>query len=172
MFIDNQDTSEDEDEDVSENPSEDESSSYKTPRWKTCHTTASPVQPEWSHILPSADEILSPYQYFKGLLSDDLLELIVDESNLYSIQCNLAKPLNLTVQELDQFFGTVLHMSLFGLPATRMFWSNSSRISHVADVMLLLAGKPSKNFSTSATTIVSPRETWLTMMSCTRSGLF
>ena len=37
---------------------------------------------------------------------------------------------------------------------------------------LLHAGKPSKDFSTSTTTIVSPRETWLTMMSCTRSGLF
>lgn len=146
MFIDNQDTSEDEDEDDGENPSEDESSSSKTPRWKTCHTSASTAQPEWSHILPSANEILSPYQYFKGLLSDDLLELIVDESNLYSIQCNPAKPLNLTVQELEQFFGTVLHMSLFGLPATRMFWSNSSRISHVADVMPLARWEAIKKF--------------------------
>ncbi|KAF1384203.1 hypothetical protein PFLUV_G00139900 [Perca fluviatilis] len=112
------DTSENEDEDTYEddNLSEDDSSSSKTPRWKTCHRTASPVHPE--HIPPSADEILSPYQYFKSLLSDDLFELIVNESNLYSIQCNPAKPLNLTVQELEQFFGTVLHMSLFGLVRT------------------------------------------------------
>lgn len=104
------------------------------------------VHAEWLYIPPSADEILTPYQYFKSLLSDDLFELIVNESNLYSIQCDPTKPLKLTVQELEQFFGTVLHMSLFGLPATRMFWSHSSRIAHVADVMPLARWEAIKRF--------------------------
>ncbi|XP_051574810.1 piggyBac transposable element-derived protein 3-like [Myxocyprinus asiaticus] len=65
------------------------------------------------------------------------LLLMSQTCTILYIQCNPAKLLNLTVQELEQFFGTVLHMSLFGLPATCMFWSQSSRIAHVADVMPL-----------------------------------
>lgn len=37
-------------------------------------------------------------------------------------------------------------MSLFGLPATRMFWSHSSRIAHVADVMPLARWEAIKIF--------------------------
>ncbi|XP_051554346.1 piggyBac transposable element-derived protein 2-like [Myxocyprinus asiaticus] len=142
------DTSEHEDEDTDEDDSlsEDDSSFSKTPRWKMCHTTASPVHPEWLLVPPSADEILSPYQYFKSLPSDNFFELTVNESNLYSIQCNPANPLNLTVQELEQFFGTLLHMSLFGLQATRMFWSQSSCIAHVVDVMPLAQWETIKIF--------------------------
>ncbi|KAL6485882.1 hypothetical protein MHYP_G00052740 [Metynnis hypsauchen] len=146
--VDTQDTrgDEDEDEDVDDSLFEEDSRSSQTPRWKTCHTTAAPVHPDWLHTPPSADEILTPYQYFKNLLSDNLFELIVKESNLYSIQCNPNKPLNLTIEELEQFFGTVLHMSLFGLPATRMYWSQSSRIPHVADMMPLARWEAIKKF--------------------------
>ncbi|XP_033971608.1 piggyBac transposable element-derived protein 3-like [Trematomus bernacchii] len=39
--------------------------------------------------------------------------------------------------ELEQFLGTVVYMSLFGLPRTRMFWNKACRVSQVADTMTL-----------------------------------
>ncbi|MGH0158816.1 UNVERIFIED_CONTAM: hypothetical protein FKN15_047671 [Acipenser sinensis] len=80
---------------------------------------------------------MSPLQYFKQFFSEDILEVIVGQSNLYSIQCNANKPLNLTTKELEQFLGIVVYMSLFGLPCTRMFWNKACRVSQVADTMIL-----------------------------------
>ncbi|KAA8577630.1 hypothetical protein FQN60_002590 [Etheostoma spectabile] len=67
----------------------------------------------------------------------DLLEVVVEQSNLYAIQCDTNKPLNITTKELEQFMGTAVYMSLFGLPGTRMFWNKATRVSQVADTMAL-----------------------------------
>ncbi|KAJ8367176.1 hypothetical protein AAFF_G00324550 [Aldrovandia affinis] len=80
---------------------------------------------------------MSPLQYFKQFFSEDILEVIVEQSNLYAIQCDANKPLNLTTKELEQFLGTVAYMSLFGLPSTCMFWNNACRVFQVADTMTL-----------------------------------
>ncbi|KAJ8409212.1 hypothetical protein AAFF_G00242330 [Aldrovandia affinis] len=76
-------------------------------------------------------------KYFKQFFSEDILEVIVEQSNLYAIQCDTKKPLKLTTKELEQFLGTVVYMSLFGLPSTRMFWNKTCRVSQVADTMTL-----------------------------------
>ncbi|XP_034066448.1 piggyBac transposable element-derived protein 2-like [Gymnodraco acuticeps] len=121
---------EDEDEDVVEvaNPG--------PPRWKTVHNPSCNPYPEWQGVSRS-DEILSPLQYFQQFFSEDILESIVQQSNLYAMQNNPNKPLNLTTKELEQFLGTVVYMSLFGLPRTRMFWNKACRVSQVADTMTL-----------------------------------
>ncbi|MED6240745.1 hypothetical protein ATANTOWER_027178 [Ataeniobius toweri] len=64
---------------------------------------------------------------------EDILEVVVEQSNLYAIQCDTNKPLNLTTKELEQFMGTAVYMSLFGLPGTRMFWNKATRVSQVAN---------------------------------------
>ena len=40
---------------------------------------------------------------------EDILEEVVQQSNLYAIQCDTNKPLNLTTKELEQFVGTEVH---------------------------------------------------------------
>lgn len=80
---------------------------------------------------------MSPLQYFKQFFSEDILDIIVGQTNLYAIQCDANKPLSLTRKELEQFLGRVLYMSLFGLPGTRMFWNKACRVSQVADTMTL-----------------------------------
>lgn len=77
----------------------------------------SPVHPEWLRIPPSAREIPSPHQYFERLHSNDISELLVTESNLYSIQRNPDKPLDLTVQELEQLHVFLLHYLVLRLGA-------------------------------------------------------
>ena len=61
--------------------------------------------------------------------------MIVYQSNLYAIQQNPDRPLNLTVNELEQFLGTVLYMACAKLPNTRLYWSKIHRNANVADEM-------------------------------------
>lgn len=123
------DQDEDEDEDIVEveNP--------RLPRWRTPHN-AFYAHPEWQgrNIW---NDIMSPLEYFRHFFSEDILQDIVWQSNLYAIQCDPNKPLKLSTQELEQFLGIVVYMSLFGLPGTRMFWNEACRVSQVADTMTL-----------------------------------
>ncbi|KAL2104215.1 hypothetical protein ACEWY4_001083 [Coilia grayii] len=107
------------------------------PKWKRSSSTSTSPYPEWQGQLATADEIKSPLQYFREFFSKEILEVIVQESNLYAIQKDPSKPLNLTVNELEQFLGTVVYMSLFGLPASRMYWNKATRVPQVADTMTL-----------------------------------
>ncbi|KAK7904676.1 hypothetical protein WMY93_017283 [Mugilogobius chulae] len=135
--IDNEttETNEDENEDEDEvfEPEEDNG----LPRWRTPHNANFPDYPEWQGSLPRSEDVFSPVHYFKMFFSDNILSVITEQSNLYAIQCNPKRPLNLSTKELEQFIGTVVYMSLFGLPATRMFWSKASRVHQVADTMSL-----------------------------------
>lgn len=104
--------------------------------WKTVHASQSPKsEPTWNGSFPEADGVLSPVEYFRTFFDDSILEHIVEQSNLFSMQCNINKPLQLTTDELEQFLGTVLYMSVYHLPRTRMYWAAASRLGHVADVM-------------------------------------
>ncbi|KAG5877962.1 hypothetical protein JTB14_015611 [Gonioctena quinquepunctata] len=49
------------------------------------------------------DTLESPVDFFSLLFPDDLLDLIVVESNLKSVQDNVNKPANITKNELEQF---------------------------------------------------------------------
>ncbi|XP_023195555.1 piggyBac transposable element-derived protein 3-like [Xiphophorus maculatus] len=109
----------------------------RLPRWRTPHSANITDYPEWQASLPKSDHINSPYKYFKMFFSEDILEVVLEQSNLYAIQCDTNKPLNLTKKELEQFMGTAVYMSLFGLPGTRMFWNKATRVSQVADTMAL-----------------------------------
>ena len=64
-----------------------------------------------------------------------MLDEIVQQSNLYATQQDINKPLALTRNELQQFIGMCYYMSIFGLPATRMYWNKSCRVDCVANVM-------------------------------------
>ncbi|CAH2101145.1 unnamed protein product [Euphydryas editha] len=46
----------------------------------------------------------TPYSIFSYFLTSEILEKIVEESNLYSVQKNVTKPLNLTETELRKFY--------------------------------------------------------------------
>ncbi|XP_058880827.1 piggyBac transposable element-derived protein 3-like [Acipenser ruthenus] len=133
--------SDSEDSEDSETESEDEDVAEVDvpclPRWRTPHNAYFNAYPEWQGLLSRSDDIMSPLQYFKQFFSEDILEVIIGQSNLYAIQCNANKPLNLTTKELEQFLGIVVYMSLFGLPCTHMFWNKACRVSQVADTIIL-----------------------------------
>lgn len=54
------------------------------------------------------------------------MDLIVEQSNLYAVQENANKPLDLDRFELEQWLGLCMNMSISKIPNTRLHWSTSS----------------------------------------------
>lgn len=81
--------------------------------------------------------VKSPIEYYENLVDSKMKQLLVDESNKYAIQKDPNKPLNLTVNELEQFIGILYLMSIVKLPRARLYWSSFLRFPKIADVMSL-----------------------------------
>ena len=81
-------------------------------------------------------------------MSNELLDKIVDESNKYPIQSNPSSPLNLTRNELEQFFGILYVMSLVKMPSTRLCWSSEFNYDKVVSIMTINRFEKIKNFYT------------------------
>ena len=88
---------------------EEEGEGSHLPRWRNVHNSID-AYPDWQGQLPKADDILSPLQYLRKFFSEDIFEVTVEEYNLYAIQCDPNKPLNLITNELEQFLGTVVYI--------------------------------------------------------------
>lgn len=67
--------------------------------------------------------MLNPIDYFRSFFTSEIIDLLVEQSNLYAIQQNPSKPLNVDKMEMEQWLGICLHMSLSRLPDTRLHWS-------------------------------------------------
>ena len=80
------------------------------------------------------DEIKSPYKYFKQFFNDELLQLVVNNTNLCSTQ-KTGKCINTTVDEISTFIGTQMLMGLVKLPSYSDYWSNTLWYPPVADNM-------------------------------------
>ncbi|XP_050688459.1 piggyBac transposable element-derived protein 3-like isoform X2 [Eriocheir sinensis] len=64
-----------------------------------------------------------PIDLFRRFFTDNLIDMIVDQSNLYSVQENPNRPLNLDKLELEQWLGLCFHMSLSKISDIRLHWS-------------------------------------------------
>ncbi|XP_057685429.1 piggyBac transposable element-derived protein 3-like isoform X7 [Corythoichthys intestinalis] len=104
--------------------------------WRTVKQQNSAKEVDvWLGGLPDANSTRLPIQYFRDFFDDELLDKIVEQSNLYCTQQNPNHALKLDRSELEQFLGCVLFMSIFDLPRSRMYWSRITRLPLVADVM-------------------------------------
>lgn len=91
--------------------------------------------PSWKGSLPESEEVLEPVDYFCYLFHREIMEDIVRQSNLYALQSDITKPLNLTIDEMEQFIGVCFYTSIHGLPKTRQYWSPQTRVESVASMM-------------------------------------
>ncbi|XP_050300027.1 piggyBac transposable element-derived protein 4-like [Anthonomus grandis grandis] len=66
-------------------------------------------------------DIFRPCNIFLSVLSNIFLQYIVEQSNLYTIQCN--KVLDLTLDELKAYIGILVIMGFHSLRSMRLFWS-------------------------------------------------
>lgn len=78
-------------------------------------------------------ELKYPIDYFQSFITDEFLDLIVEQSNLYAVQQNVNKPLNTTRNEIEQWLGLVFYFSITKLANTRMHWSHKlTKLMNVA----------------------------------------
>ena len=90
----------------------------------------------WKLVVPKND---NPLFYFKLLVSNELLDGIVERSNEYARRViNSNRPLcsksvlnkwkEVTLSEMKKFFGLVFHMGFTGMPSYRAYWSERSHL--------------------------------------------
>lgn len=89
------------------------------------------------HVNLDLSAVDEPVDIFLKFLSDDLLDEIVYQSNLYASQTDISNPLNLTRAELYAFLGINIVMTFIRYPRYRLYWSSDSalRCNMIADAM-------------------------------------
>ena len=60
---------------------------------------------------------------------------MVEEINKYALQIDIAKSMNFSKAELDQFIGILLLMSIVKMPNTRDYWEQSLQYKTISKVM-------------------------------------
>ncbi|XP_057294618.1 piggyBac transposable element-derived protein 3-like [Hydractinia symbiolongicarpus] len=79
-------------------------------------------------------------------LTLNLIEDIVRQTVLYSVQSRPEKPVDITEGDIEKFIACVLYMSIVKLPSTRDYWSSSIGIPQVAKVMTVNCFEEIKRF--------------------------
>lgn len=76
----------------------------------------------------NSDEVLelgSLYSFFRYFFTDDVINKIVSETNLYSIQQNPNSKFHLTSLQLFKYLGICNLMSIIRLPNVRSYWKET-----------------------------------------------
>lgn len=84
--------------------------------------------------LEEIERVFSPLEYFCKFFTLDLMQHIVQQTNIYTTQIRGA-PINLTNSEVTDFISILLVMGVIKLPALEDYWANETRISQIADIM-------------------------------------
>ncbi|XP_037303473.1 piggyBac transposable element-derived protein 4-like [Manduca sexta] len=78
------------------------------------------------------------YGLFSFFLSDDLLEKIVRETNLYAIQKDPNSTFSTSITEVRNYIGILLYfMSVIKYPNVRMYWSPKYGFAHIYNCMTI-----------------------------------
>ncbi|KAG5869186.1 hypothetical protein JTB14_000252 [Gonioctena quinquepunctata] len=78
---------------------------------------------------------LKTHQFFSFLFSEELIAKITEKTNLYSVQTKPKRPPIFTQNEMNNYFGIIIHICLVHMPNIRSFWSEELRFAPIADVM-------------------------------------
>lgn len=117
--------------------------------WKSSETTTNPQSNQFlgtrdlpEHIL----ELQDSYSLFKFFIPDSFISKIVEQTCLYSTQKRPNKPLQTNADEIEQFLGIIIWMSLIRQHSTRRYWSVNTRTPQIADIMPLNRFEELKRF--------------------------
>lgn len=105
-------------------------------RWHDVQGNSSEKPPPiWEYTPVETQPLQSSVDYFRIFFYKNLLGLIADQSNLYSIQRDANKPLNTNPNEIEQFIGLCIYMSIYGLPRSRLYWAAKTNVEKIQSVM-------------------------------------
>lgn len=93
-----------------------------------------PVDSTCDVSFTEADQVRSPLEYFKIFFDDNIINNIVDQTNLYSVQKKLVS-VNTNYNEICNFFGILIISGIVNMPSYRMYWAQETRYPVIADVM-------------------------------------
>lgn len=84
------------------------------------------------HTIP--EKVFDSAQYFSSLFGDEIIDMIVEQTNLYSVQCN-GTSIDTNAKEIKTFLGMLIKMDVYNFPAYRDYWCQDSRLDDVAGHM-------------------------------------
>ncbi|XP_033213730.1 uncharacterized protein LOC117170801 [Belonocnema kinseyi] len=96
-------------------------------RWTNTNLLWSTKDTEFTGVtdLPTGiAELYTPFQFLYYIFGREISQKIADETNLYAMQQRPEKMWSVTREEIKQFLGTLLFMSLTQKPFTRDYWSS------------------------------------------------
>ncbi|CAF0781681.1 unnamed protein product [Rotaria sordida] len=88
-----------------------------------------------SSLPPPNHSGLEPIDYFYFMFGKESFDILKEQSNLYSVQVNPNRPVNISESEIRQFVGILLMTGIYGLPQQRSYWTNSTRVESIASTM-------------------------------------
>ncbi|XP_053631028.2 piggyBac transposable element-derived protein 3-like [Cherax quadricarinatus] len=100
--------------------------------WSKLDITNTPL-PDYKHEVPT--HIKEPFQYFCQLFTAEMLESLVFNTNLYATQKDVNTNFNTTSEELMQFVGILIFMSMDTLPSLEDYWSHNHCHPDITTVM-------------------------------------
>jgi hypothetical protein len=109
-------------------------SKYARPlQWK--RKDFDPLDVSFEDKFPDPPDIeLTPYEYVRQFIQPSMIQNLVNETNLYSVQKDCVS-INTSVQEIEKMIGIYLKMGLVSMRRTKAYWEASTRFPPVADVM-------------------------------------
>lgn len=63
----------------------------------------------------------TPYMYFKQFVTDEVIQLVADQPNIFSVQKE-GRSININVKEIEQILGMYMFMGLLQMPCVRAYW--------------------------------------------------
>ena len=76
-----------------------------------------------------------PIDYFYSMFGKESFDILKEQSNLYSLQVNPNRPINISESEIRQFVGILLMTGIYDFPQQRSYWTNSTRVESIASTM-------------------------------------
>ena len=96
-------------------------------RWRKKDTMVVDRTFESNFSDPPLDD-MTPLQYFKLFITDDIIDSVVEQTNIYSFQKN-DKSINTDHEEIMSLIGMNMKMGISKLPSYKLYWSRELRYS-------------------------------------------
>lgn len=79
------------------------------------------------------ENTISPLDNFHSFFSDDIVDVIADNTNLYSVKCGAIRSINVDKENIKDFLAVTVLMGVVQMPAYRDYWSKASRYPQIDD---------------------------------------
>ena len=94
---------------------------------------------------PDDVNTFTPLNYFQIFWKDSLPEVLAEQTNLYCMQ-KTGKSRNTNKDEIKQFIGIQIYISIIALSAYFIYWSEKTRYAPISDIMSINRYKKLRQF--------------------------